>query len=350
MTINETKELFLHAAKKTAPETFTIEQVNEAVKDELQELCSSYNQFRKNRYDIYEIITETVDEVVPQKAINLLSTFADVKVVGQNEKAIFKRKIGRNRAKKFLTYAGLSGVYQTFRLDTATFEVPANAMAIAFTIDFERMLDGAEVVSECMDVIAEAFTDAVYLEIQKALRAALNATGRPAANKYTGSSFDAEEMVKLCNVVRSYGDSAVIVAPYEFLAAMGPDAIVPVATNGNYGGVYSPDDIESVHRTGFISIFRGVPVIGLKNTYTDETNTKTWLDPQLAYILPTGGEKVVKVVLEGETQIYDRENRDQSIEVNAYKKMGAGIITHHNWAIYQNTGITQTMDNSPFGL
>lgn len=60
----------------------------------------------------------------------------------------------------------------------------------------------------------------------------------------------------------------------------------------------------------------------------------------MAYILPASGEKVVKVVLEGATQIRDHENKDNSMEVYAWKKMGCAILAHYNWAIYKNTGIT----------
>jgi hypothetical protein len=61
-------------------------------------------------------------------------------------------------------------------------------------------------------------------------------------------------------------------------------------------------------------------------------------------VLPAGNEKVVKVVFEGPTQVDDFKNRDRSMEVDVYKKVGVGIITHHNWAIYVNEGIAQTMD------
>ena len=121
-----------------------------------------------------------------------------------------------------------------------------------------------------------------------------------------------------------------------------PDAIVPVPASGNYGGVYHPGDIDAIHNTGYIKIFRGAPVIEIPQSFTDENNTTTQIDPQMAYILPTGGEKVVKVVFEGATQINDFKNRDNSLEVYAYKKMGVAIMAHHNWAIYQNTGIAQT--------
>lgn len=36
-------------------------------------------------------------------------------------------------------------------------------------------------------------------------------------------------------------------------------------------------------------------------------------------------------------------NRDQSLEVNCYRKMGVAITTLYDWGIYQNTGIPQTM-------
>lgn len=346
-TLSEIKELALHAARGTAPATFSSENVNAALSDALKDLASTYNQFMKNRYDIYEIFIETADEIVPNKVIDAVGIFADVQVVGQGQKAIFKKKIGKNRAKKFLTQVGLSGVYETFRLDTETFTVPAYAVGGAVTIDYERMLDGAEDMAEVMQVLTDGLTDSVFLEVQKALRAALNATGRPSANKYTGSSFNSEEMVKLINVVKAYGSGAVIFAPPEFIAEMGADAIVPVGTN--YQGVYHPQDIDMIHNQGYINIFRGTPIVMIPQSFIDENNEKTWIDPQLAYILPTGGEKVVKVVLEGQTQINDFKNRDNSMEIHVYRKMGAAILTHYNWAIYQNTGIDQTYE-SPYGI
>lgn len=346
-TLQEIKELALYAAKGTAPANYQVENVNEALRDAFKNLAGSVNQFMKNRYDIYEIMIETADEIVPNKVIDAVGRFAEVQVVGQGQKALFKRSLGRNRAKKFLTQVGLSGVYETFRLDKTTFEVPAMAIGGAVTIDFERFLDGAEDMAELMDIITEGLTDSVFIEVQKALKAAINATGRPDANKVSKNTFDAESMIKLINVVKAYGSNAVIFAPPEFVAAMGPDAIVPVGTN--YQGIYHPQDIDAIHNTGYINLFRGTPIVQIPQSFIDETNTKTWIDPQLAYVLPTDGEKVVKVVLEGQTQVHDFTNRDNSMEIHVYKKMGAAILTHHNWGIYQNTGITDTSE-SPYGI
>ena len=351
MTIKEMKELALCAAKNQAPANYSMENVNDALVDALREMAGSVNQFMKNRYDIYEIIIEAADEVVPNKVIDAVGIFAEVRQVGQGQKAMFKTRLGKARARKFLTQVGLSGVYETFRLDTGRFEVGAYAIGGACTIDFERMLDGAEDMAELVNLLTESQTDAVFQQVQRALRAAFAKADVPGPNRVTGATFDGTEMMKLISTVRAYGSGAVIFAPPEFIAAMGADAIVPVGVYDNSGtvaaatpGVYHPQDIDAIHNTGYINLFRGTPIVQIPQSFVDENNNKTWIDPQLAYVLPTGGEKVVKVVFEGNTQMYDFVNRDQSMEIHTYRKLGAAILTYHNWAIYRNTGITQTYE------
>ena len=349
MTLKEFRDIALHAAKGTAPANFTVENINDAFIDGLKELAGSYNQFMKNRYDIYDIVIEAIDEILPKNVINALGAFADVQQVAQGEKAMFRRSAGRARAKKFLTQVGLSGVYETFRLDATTFEVGAHAVGGGATIDFERMLDGAESLAEVVAIISEGLENAVYVEVQKALNAALAVM--PATNVYSGS-WSADEMVKLMNVVRSYGSPVIFAAP-EFVAAMGADAIVPVGTYGSSYpavGQYSPKDIEAIHDFGFINVFRGAPVVQIPQSFVDENNEETYVNPRLAYIMPAGQEKVVKVVLEGATQIRDHENKDNSMEVYAWKKMGCAILTHHNWAMFENTSLTDTSAKDIYGF
>ena len=338
MTIQEIKELAIHAAKGTAPAEYTSSQVDAALVDGLRGLADTINHFMKNRYDIYDIIITAADEVVPNKVIDSLGIFAEVQQVAQGQKAMFKKKLGKARAKQFLTQVGLSGVYETFRLDSETFEVGAHAVGGAVTIDFERMLDNAETMAEVMEVITEGLVDSTYVEVQRALIAAFEAQKVPGANRVTLNKFDGEKMFKLCSTVKAYGGGAVIFAPPEFIAAMGPDAIVPVGTN--YQGVYHPQDIDAIHNQGYINIFRGTPVVQMPQSFTDGTNEKVVMNPMYAYVLPTGRDRVVKVTMEGQTQINDFKNRDNSMEIHVYKKIGVGILTYNNWGIYQNTGIS----------
>lgn len=346
MTIAEIKELAIHSAKGTAPSTFSVDNVNAALLDAMKGLAGSVNQFMKNRYDIYEIIIEAADEVVPQNVIGVLSAFAEVKTVGEGQKVMFRSSVvGKNRAKKFLTQVGLSGVYESFRLDRETFDIKTKAIGGAASIDFQRFLDGAENMADLMEIITEGLTDAIFGEVQKALRAAVPASAHADANKVVSNGFEADKMFKLCTTAKAYGGgNATIFASPEFVGAMGPDAIVPVS--GNVAGVYHPGDIDAIHNTGYVNIFRGTPIVQIPQSFVDETNTKTQIDPQLAYVLPSGREKVVKVVLEGPTQIKDHDNYDNSMEIHAWKKVGVGILTQHSWCVYQNTSIPQTLEDA----
>ena len=346
MTNAQLKELVLHAAKGTAPANFSVSNVDAAVADGLRALCNSVNNFMRNRYDVYEMIIEAVDEVVPQNVIAAISPFAEVVSVPQGQKAIFKlrNKLGRERAKQFLTQVGLSGVYETFRLDVGSFEVGAHAVGGAARLDFERFLDGSDTMAELMEIVTEGLENAVYVEVHKALVNAIGTLENDSNTmKVVVSEHKADELQKLVGKVRSYGRGAAIFATPEFIEAMGADAIAPET--------YSPDDIEAIHKTGRIKIFHGTPVIELPQSYTDDTHEHTYLPSSVAYVFPTGGQKLVKVVLEGNTQIYDAVNRDQSVEINVYKKMGAAVMTSTDWGVYINKAIEETydFDNTGFG-
>ena len=82
-TIKELKELALHSVRGTAPETYAVGTVDEALRGELAAMCDSINNFMRNRYDIYDIIITAADEVVPNKVIDALGMFAEIKNVAQ---------------------------------------------------------------------------------------------------------------------------------------------------------------------------------------------------------------------------------------------------------------------------
>lgn len=340
MTLEQLKELCRHSLKGTAPENYSVGSVNEAIRDEFKTMCKNINTFMKNRYDIYEIIMESADEYLPVKVKEIFSRFADVQQVPQGQRAKFRRPLGKQRAKQFLTQVGLSGVYESFRLDHSDFTVNTLAIGGAVSIDFERMLDNADIMADCMEVILDGQVEAVYGQIQRALINAYSLLNP--ANKKTDTNYDATNLQAIMRVVGAYSDGGVVIfAPDEFIAEMGADAIVPAIT-GAAQGVYHPDDIDAIHNTGYIRIFRGAPLIRLPHSYTDETNTTTVINPQYAYIFPAGKEKVVKLVFEGDTQMWDYTNTDRSMEINVYRKFGVGIASTNNWGIYRNTHITDT--------
>ena len=349
--IKDIKDLWVCAYRGCSPDPtkFSAKDAKDCLRAEIHKLASDMKSYRRNKEDLFEIIQESYDEILPKYVEDFMGTFAEIRIVDNNTKASFRRKKGRQRAKQFITQVGLSGVYESFRLDSDTFEVGGHAIGGAAYIDFERYICGDEDISESTDILLEGIQEAIMGEVQKALIASVNAEDRPAKNVYVGAGFDADAMADLCAVARSYGGGSVIFASPEFIAAMGPDAIGMPIFNGTpgYAGstpVYSPKDINDIANGGYITSFRGNPIVEIPQSYTDETNEVTQINPALAYIFPTGGEKVVKIVLEGPTQVDDFKNRDRSIEIEAYKKVGVAILENHNWCIYENTTLANTDD------
>lgn len=339
--------------KNPNPTKFQDQDVDKALREEIAALTSDYYTFQKNKYDLFELLSEAYTEILPKQIEQFMETFADVRTVPKNQKAVFTVKRGRRRAKQFITQVALSGVYEQFRLDNDTFEVGGRAIGGAGWIDFERYSTGDEIVTETIDILYEGFREAVYGEIQKALLASVNADNRPAKNKHIGAGFDATAMQNLCNVAQTYGTGAVIYATPEFVTAMGPDAIgMPVyapyaltasPTAGSAPGyatpVYNPRNIQEIAEYGRIKTFRGFPIVEIPQSFTDETNTTTVSNPAAAYIFPTGKEKPVKVVFEGPIQFDDFKNRDRSMEFEIYGRVGVAILTNYDWCVYVNTDL-----------
>ena len=352
--IKAIKDLVVCAFLGTSPDPtkFSNTDVKESLRNEIHSLASDFNSYRRNKLDLFEIMQEAYDEILPKYVEDFMGTFAEIKTVENGKRAQFVVKRGRQRAKQFITQVGLSGVYESFRLDKDTFEVGGHAIGGAAYIDFERYICGDEDISESTEILLEGLQEAIMGEIQKALIKAANAEDRPRKNYYIGAGFDADEMANLCAVARAYGGGATIFATPEFVAAMGPDAIGMPIFNGTpgYAGAtpkYSPKDIEDIANTGYITTFRGNPIVQIPQSYTDDTNEVTQINPGFAYIFPTGGEKIVKVVFEGPTQVDDWQHRDRSFEIEAYKKVGVAILTNHNWCIYENTDLSTTDTKYP---
>lgn len=338
------------------PTKYSTSDIKATLSDNIHQICNDYNSYRRNKLTLFEIMQEAYTEILPKSVEDYMGSFADVRTTPDGQKVQFVVKTGARRARQFITEVGLSGAYESFRLDTNTFEVGGRAIGGTTYIDYERMVCGNEDVSEQTQILLDAVQFRIYGEIQKALLAAVNAEDRPANNRYVSAGFNADLMAKACRVASSYsgnGGGVTIFAAPEFVEAMGPDAIgMPVygayalpasPTAGSAAGyatpVYNPRNIEEIAAYGRIKTFRGNPIVEIPQSYTDETNEVSITNPAVAYIFPNGREKPVKIVFEGPARVDDWKHRDRSIEVEVYQKVGVAILTNYDWCVYVNTDL-----------
>ena len=309
---------------------FSYSDLNETLRKELNELAGSYALYRENKNTIFELIEETINDVLPKRVMEQYGMFAEVKTFAQGDKPVFVQKItsaAKRRAKQFVTKVGLAGVYEVFKLDGKRLEVTTEAFGGAAQIGFEEFLDGRVDFADLIDIVMEGLDEAVYKEIAKALIASIETlTG---ANKVTENEFKEEEMDRLISIADSYG-RATIYCTYEFAATLVPAE-----------GWRSDNMKDQRWNNGYLANYKGHNVIVLDQSYTDETNTTKVIDPSYAWIIPTGDNtKPVKIAFEGPTAVKEVENHDWSREIRVYKKFGVATLITNNICVYRNTSLS----------
>lgn len=308
---------------------FSYADLNETLRKELRELAGTYSLYRENKNTIFALMEETIDDVLPKKVLEQYGQFAEIKTFAQGDKPVFTQRItmaAKRRAKQFVTKVGLAGIYEVFKLDGKSYEVPTSAFGGAAQIGFEEFLDGRVDFADVLDIIMEGLDECVYLEIERALKGAVDSLQD--ANKTSQISFVETEMDRLIQIADSYGQ-ATIYCTYEFAATMIPAE-----------GWISDDMKNQRWNNGYLGNYKGHRVIVLPQSYEDETNSKKVIDPSYAWIIPTGGnEKPVKVAFEGQTIVREYDNKDMSKEIQIYKKLGVAAIITNNICVYRNTSL-----------
>lgn len=309
-------------------ENFSYEQLNDTFRDELLEISSTYALFRENKNTIFSLMEEIIDDVLPKKVLEAYGQFAEIKTFKQGDKPVFVQRItsaAKRRGKQFVTKVGLAGIYEVFKLDGKTLEVPTEAFGGAAQIGFEEFLDGRVNMADVLDIIMEGLDESIYREIAKSLIGA--AKNLQESNHVVHAGFDEAEMDKLLAVADSYGQST-IYCTFEFAATMVPAE-----------GWRSDAMKDQRWNNGYLANYKGHNVIVLPQSYEDETNATKVIDPAYAYIIPTGAQKPVKVAFEGQTIVRDIDNADMSKEVQVYKKFGVATMITNNICIYNNTDL-----------
>ena len=317
-------------------EKLSAQALNKTFVNELNELGKTPQDFRENKNLIYTLMEVALTEILPQKVLSAYGQFADVRTFPQGVKPVYKIKISeasKKRAKQFVTRVGLAGRYEVFKLDGYSLEVPTAAYGGASRIEWEELLDGRMTMNDYYSLVLEGMDEAVYREIAKALEALINSI--PALQKVVNTGFDETKMDTLLALADSYGGKSTIYCTFEFASKMLP------ASSDNW----SDGMKEEIWNNGYFATYKGHRVIILPQSIKDNVGmTATRIDkvinPQFAYIIPTGSEKPVKVAFEGAAQVKSFDNRDWSTEIQTYQKFGvATYLVHPGICIYKNEAL-----------
>lgn len=317
---------------------FSYAELNETLRNELNEYAATPALYRENKNTIFSLMEVVVDEVLPVRVMEAYGQFAEIKQFGQGEKAVFTQRVtaaSRRRAKQFITKVGLAGVYETFKLDGASFELKATAYGGAAEISIEEFLDGRVDLAELLDIVMEGLNDAIYNEIALALVGMVK--NIPGEQKHSDANFDEANFDELLQHADSYAPTT-IYCTYEFAAKM-----IPAKD-------WASESVKNeLWNKGYLANYKGHNVVILPQSFDwDDTNggyTKKVINPAIAYLIPSNAGKVVKVAFEGQTMVRETEQDDWSKHIDVYKKIGVGVFSAGIVHVYENDALRGAFDN-----
>ena len=334
MEITKLVELGIAAATGKIPAEYSAADVNETLREELKAF-NSYSYYRANKNLLFQLIEEIANVVVPKKVIAQFGAFAEVQSVNPGEKIVFKQRTGVARGKRFVTVAGEYGTYRTFNVDSRDITMSPRVYAGAAILELGDFLCGRVDMAELMDIIIEGLSDSIYNEVQGALKAAISAEDRPAANKAVVAGFDAKEFDRVINTVAAYGDSVTIYCTRAFATTL----FNQPGWAGDANPMTALADYNDVREMGYVGRYKGTNVVLLEQSFVDESNTEKVVDDEYAYIIPAGKEKPVKIGIEGGTLIDEFRLQDGSVEVQAQHMFDVAVVANNYWGIYRNTAL-----------
>jgi len=310
--------------------TYTSDEKNSALRDAFKELVpdgkNRYKSFRHNKLEIFELIEENVDEILPKRVDDAYGGFVEYQILDQGQKPKFKTKKGKRGLLNFITKVGLGGVIERTRLDVDYINMTMEAYGGSVYVEFERFLDSVVDWTDLVDAIIDGIMEKINIQIQTTLIASF--TGLTANMKIQANAFVPSQMGQLITNVQSYGDNVVIFCTPTF-----------AGTIEETPGFITDMDKTERREFGRIGKFRGASVVVLPNAFADDTNTSKVLSDQYAFVIVTNESKIIKVAFEGQTIVKEIENSDDSIEFKAMKKFGMTIVYSNMYCSYRNTSL-----------
>ena len=327
-TRQEMKTLF-KAAMRPDVSKFSAVDANDAAINAILEHYNlqdaSARDIRAHKAEIFAMMEEAIEEILPAAITDIVGGFVETKTFARDAEVVFEIKgLGKKRARLGIVEGARGGVYKARRLDNKSFQVGVKTFTVSTYVTLEDILLGTYSLAELMANIRDGFVELVYVEAVKALRTAKSKA--PGANVAEGNGFNHEGAVdNLIAIAKQYGDPII----------MGFRAAISKIDNGTNWGVADAEDIRS---RGFVTIYKGVPVVELPNYLADENNSEWVFKAGDLFVLPTAA-KPVKVAMKGDLTIVETAHPSGSVEQNAHRMMGVGIMLANNVCVYTDTTI-----------
>ena len=279
----------------------------------------NYYNFQKNKWDVYALIGEMIEQNLTRLSADTFADFCEVKDFALGDRVEFTVK----NTDLFKVANIADGINSTRRQRLMGKKIPTTAykMAIAIYEELDRFLAGRIDWRAMVDNVSASFNQEIANQIAKAMEGAYEQLNSNFVK--SGSYSDKELQTLVAKVEAATGQKVTIYGTAEALANVeGAGALIDAEDNRNYG---------------FVQLFNGTKMVKINNVY-DEINDKWALRNDVLYIIPAG-EKIIRLGFEGNVTILEdtagTSRDDQQIEMLLMRKMHLGVLSTAKFGFFE---------------
>lgn len=281
----------------------------------------SYKAMRKNKTAIFEILEETLEQLVSEGLEDQFSEFAEIRNLKMGDTNVFKIK----NADLFhiaVTADGHGNHLRQRVKDDQEISVVPRTYQIKIYEEFHRFLTGKIDWTDMINTISKSFLvklrndiyDAVYTSYDK-LKAPYQESGK----------FELEKLTEVAaHVEAQTGSDVTILGTKKALSKISPELV-------------SDRMKDEFNATGFYGRIAGYDTREIKQSHKMNSHEFA-INDDFLMVIPTSIDKFVKIVNEGDAIILETEagkNADLTLEYDFIMKQGIMVHTASQYGIYR---------------
>lgn len=289
---------------------------SDAVRNLILDLCGgewNFYKFMDNRYNVFAVLAEMMPAAQNASLAGKFDKFAEFKDVAMGDKPYFN--VEDNVTYPVVTVARGVGSIDRQKITDKNFTVATEMKAIKLYDELDRFMAGKIDMGRLVEKANAAFANHVGALISDAIYDSYSAVG---TNYKTTGAFAAATMLAMMEHVKA-ANSADAVQIWGTTTAL-------ANVTDTFG--YSDSAKDGANGVGYWGEFRGASLFSLPQGYAPKAQTFSVSSNQL--IVVPAGEKLVKVVFEGQAVVNMTDGMDRSDlqpEFTYGRRVGVAALT-----------------------
>lgn len=281
-----------------------------------------FNTYRKHKYEIFEIIQETITPIINNNIEQAMSGYAEVHNLDWGDTIVFD--ITNPELFEVAVIADGTGDLRRQRIENGRLPVNVETLGVAIYDEFYRFLAGRINWGELVNKVVRSMEKEIATRVHTALFGAY--ADIDTEFKYSGS-FNEDAFLEVLTRVETLYGSAMIVGTQAAVRKIKPDY-----------NAYSDQMKNERNNLGYVAKYMSYDVVIIPQSFNPGTYDYAINDDYLL-ILPNNGEKFVKIVNEGTAIIHETQNMQggQTIEHYLQQKVGVAVTLVNQYGMVEFT-------------